>query len=107
MKDDLAHRLRVGGLAAACGLLFTGAIYQDTFECEEAIAHLHACCPGLYAVNACGDGCSGVSLKGGESQCILERDCDELEDLEVCQRVEDLSADAFDTDNDDRSWVCP
>jgi hypothetical protein len=107
IKEELAHRLRVGVLAAACGLLFTGAIYQETFECEEAIAHLQDCCPELYAINACGDGCSGVSLQGGESQCIVERDCDELEALEVCDRVEELSEGAFGTDNDERGWVCP
>lgn len=108
-RTDLhrVHRLRVGVAAAACGLLFTGAIDQQTLECEEAIAHLQNCCPELYAPNACGAGCSSVQLDGGESQCILERDCDELDDLEVCDRVEHLSANELELDEETRRWVCP
>jgi hypothetical protein len=106
MKIDLKHRLRVGAAAAVCAVLFTGAIFEETLQCEEAIAHLQSCCPDLYSTHACGDGCGTVMLEGGESQCILERDCDELEKANVCERVEALS----ETDLDDdhlRSWVCP
>ena len=106
MKLDLMHKLRVGALAALCGTLFTGAIFEETLQCEEAMAHLQSCCPDLYSTNACGDGCADVTLKGGESQCILERDCDELEELDVCRRVEQVTAIDVDPDTE-RTWVCP
>lgn len=106
MHKDLMHRFRVGAMAGACVLLLSGAIFESTFQCEEAIAHLQSCCPDLYATNVCGDGCNPVNLEGGESQCILDRDCDELDKADVCDRVEELSLQGSEAE-EKRTWVCP
>jgi hypothetical protein len=106
MKRHWTDVLRNIAVAALALGVMTGALEERTLECEEAIAHLRDCCPGLSAPAACGDGCSKVTLSEAESECIRESDCDELRAADVCGRVETLSAHENDVDG---GWepVCP
>ena len=96
---------------SVCALLLVGilpaAIPKNQLECEEAIAHLSECCPGLEASQVCGDGCSPITLSEGESECIVDRDCESLRAARVCERVEALSKSANAVDAGPIQAVCP
>ena len=95
-------------IACAFLQLATGAIDERTLECEQAIAHLGDCCSSLRVPNACGDGCSQVTLRLEESHCIQDRSCAELVAAGVCRRVEDVSLREADY-SEEATWepVCP
>ncbi len=71
-------------LALAAGLflpLACGLIREDELECEQAVAHLIACCPGFQPNNiACNheSSCGSTtypSLPLDESKCLEALDC--------------------------------
>lgn len=111
-RTRVAPRTRAGAFARTlCALalvaILPAAIPKNQLECEEAIAHLSECCPGLEASQVCGDGCSPITLSEGESDCIRERDCESLRAAKVCERVEALSKSAGAADAATPEAVCP
>lgn len=108
MKPHSALKLAVAGTL----LLGTAAIDERTLECEQAISHLRSCCANLDAKNACGDGCSPVTLTLDESHCLQDSSCEAIRASSVCERVETASRAAHDvaadeTDAPEREEVCP
>jgi hypothetical protein len=82
---------------AALMLLGFSGLREDEIECEHAMAHLAACCPefaveeGVCNYN---DGCGTTRLTVltvDTSECIQERSCDEIEELDLCARVAQLA----------------
>jgi hypothetical protein len=84
------------GMALAVPLA-CGAIREDEFQCENAVAHLKACCPVFNAMGvACnyGTGC-GVTvypvLDVQQSKCIERESCDTIRKTGLCEAVAALS----------------
>lgn len=80
---------------------------SDVLDCEEAVAHLEACCgPGFsVARDACHygfdhtTGCDSWTdttitpgLDSVQSACVRERSCDELLSSKVCDRAQGLTS---------------
>ena len=81
-------------LSLACG----DALRQDVLDCEDAVAHLAACCPGFVnSTISCvydHEGCSSQDpqLTLDESQCISRASCADLVASDVCGRAQQLPA---------------
>jgi hypothetical protein len=103
---SLARHLGAVVVAAVSASLLVGELDREELECEQAFAHLQSCCGGLRGSDACGAGCSEVTLDLGESTCIEDADCDTLRAHDVCHRVEQLSANEANA-SADRAKVCP
>lgn len=79
-------------LVVALALPATQCLRQDEVECEEAVAHLADCCDDFdrSAVDCQYSDYCGTSypdLRPGESQCILDRSCDDIRKGDLCERV--------------------
>jgi hypothetical protein len=64
---------------------------EEEVECQEAVAHLMHCCPGLTVQpNACdysGEACSGGTVpafSATTSRCIRAKSCAQLADDGLC-----------------------
>ena len=69
---------------------------EDEIECEHAMAHLADCCPDLEVgadvcdySSGCGDAAYPV-LSVEQSECIQDRRCLEIEQSDLCAKVEAL-----------------
>jgi hypothetical protein len=104
-------------VALACG-----GIREDELSCEDATAHLAACCPGLAAAQiSCtyvppqSDGCYGTpanypGIGIAASTCIREESCAQLQSSGVCDRAAKTLASspgADQPDDDGFQEVCP
>jgi hypothetical protein len=73
-----------------------GSIRHDEFACENAVAHLKACCPDFDASAIdCRfvDGCGGTSypeIDVSQSDCIQAESCDTLRTRGVCAAAQAL-----------------
>jgi hypothetical protein len=87
-----------GGIAIGCvvGLVLACAIRQDEFVCEDAAAHLEACCQGFHASNidctyqasqGCNDSTVYPEIDVPQSACIRAETCDQLKSTGVCTRA--------------------
>jgi hypothetical protein len=85
-------------LSLVIGLVFACGIRADELNCEEAVAYLQSCCPGLQTSNidctyVAPQGCGSAVLpeiSGSESQCIRAESCGGLQASGVCDRVRAL-----------------
>lgn len=70
---------------------------EDEFDCEEAVARLEECCPGvstrtISCTYIAGGACVGPTfptLSVEDSQCIVARSCEDLQSG-VCARISTL-----------------
>ena len=74
-------------------LMGTGGLNERELSCEEAVAKLTDCCPGLrsepswcYESDGCDEQYPWLSID--ESDCILQKDCDTILAANVCYRLE-------------------
>ena len=77
--------LRAAVLAGILGPLTCNGIHDDELHCEEAIAHLQNCCPGLKQASiscrqntSCGNASARPQIPMEQSDCILARSCEDL-----------------------------
>jgi hypothetical protein len=103
--DSLARFAR-SAFFLLLGSAMLASIQEDQLECEQAVARLDECCAPFDASEACGDGCSPITLTVQESRCIQNSDCETLVTTGVCRRVDQLSRAAWKT-SDNRAEVCP
>lgn len=91
-------------------LPMTQCLRQDEVECEEAVALLKECCPGLdvkiincqFSPGTCTSDAVYPTLSTADSECMLGKSCDALNADKTCQRVVDLNArDDAERDNPD------
>jgi hypothetical protein len=81
------------GVLILMALPWTQCLRQDEVECEEAAARLMACCPDFEPTDvqcAFVEGCESDTyphLSPRESRCILDRECANLRNDDVCERV--------------------
>lgn len=86
--------------AAFFGLLSTGASFrEDEIECDHAASRLAECCPELQAglldcsySQGCGSETYEPWLSIPESECIRARDCREIQNAGICERVAERTA---------------
>lgn len=75
-------------VAAACGL---GSITPEQVRCEEALAEVASCCPGLDpALFRCDEaGCnpSPRSFEPDEAECVLAASCDDFRRKRWCEAL--------------------
>jgi hypothetical protein len=94
------HRTRSRGvvLGVVFGIMLAcGSVDEDELVCEDAVAHLSDCCPGLDPVRfscqgdtACGgDGVPSITARAGD--CVRSRSCSELITAGVCAGLTRLS----------------
>lgn len=118
----ISAALLIGGgcfVCFACALADEGRtnFRQDVLLCEEAVAHLKDCCPGLDDVYAesCEyrqDGCSegkSVALSVSQSRCVRDKECGELVDQGICERAATVLVDGaefVDASNGNPVQVC-
>lgn len=91
MRSPSRARLVVALALACLTPAVAGAFQKDEVFCEEAVAHLVACCPGLspgtYSCDHLPAGCGpevfpDLSLE--VSQCLRKLSCEELQDGGWC-----------------------
>ena len=77
--------LRAAGFAWILVPLTCSGIHDDELRCEEAVAHLQGCCPNFRATKincqdttSCGNTTARPQLTLDQSNCILDRSCDDL-----------------------------
>jgi hypothetical protein len=77
---------RVLGLMAflAAVSLTAGSIDPAEFECEEAVAHIEACCDTKVNVT-CGGTCVDVQLSLEDSKCLQAASCESLKKSGACE----------------------
>jgi hypothetical protein len=71
---------------------------QDELDCEEAVAHLQHCCPGL-ALNqvscryerGCMSEDTNPEISIAESRCVRALDCAALNSTGVCERAAEMA----------------
>jgi hypothetical protein len=91
----LRFALAALGLTA---LMADGGLREDEIDCEEAVAHLQACCPGFTQTETLqctySDGCGVVepAISIPQSQCILAESCEALVSGGVCARAVNLAS---------------
>ena len=84
---------RVATMAVAVVWLGAGGIREDEFQCEQAVAHLHDCCPDLDpgAVSCSFSSSCGATLfttfSVEESQCIQDASCEAILRGHLCERA--------------------
>jgi hypothetical protein len=84
------HLARAGRWLAFAAALVAGArcehISRDELRCEEAVAHVRGCCPGidLGAVQCqlAGQGCGGAAVPTWD--CLIDLSCDQIQQRGVC-----------------------
>jgi hypothetical protein len=81
-------------MAVAVIWLGSGGLREDEFQCEQAVAHLHDCCPDLephaitcsYSKGYCGYRVdTAFSIK--ESLCIQDSSCEVIRAAQICERA--------------------
>src|SRR5258708_31157780 len=86
----LTRWLLSGLLAGAALATLTGGfgVPRDEFECEQAVAHLEACCPGFDGRSLiCSSGCgyqAGPDLHPEGAACIIGATCESLQTSGAC-----------------------
>jgi hypothetical protein len=92
-------------------LATTGGISEQTYDCEEAHAHLKSCCPGFHTdVDYCDSGCgSSPQLAVDQAKCILATSCADLQSKGICTRAAALhqTDPSADEDAAPKPAVCP
>jgi hypothetical protein len=73
-------------VAAALVVALLAGIDEAQVECEEAVAHVLDCCPGVSPQDICGAGCGEVGISHDQSECLRGKECDELRAGGVCDR---------------------
>jgi hypothetical protein len=92
---------------------------EQAFECENAVAHLEACCRTFTAASSlcpqpfsCG-GEASIELSTAESACIKDLDCSAVRSRGLCAKASALMAQASSappagpTSDAPRAPVCP
>src|SRR3954471_1552235 len=104
------------GLLAAVAIIVApwcfdcGSIEHGELWCEDAVAHLKACCPGFHASSLYCEHVEGCStskvpdLSGPEIDRLREGSCEELAASHVCERAMARSGTESDAA---RQEVCP
>lgn len=80
-------------MAVAVVWLGAGGIRDDEFQCEQAVAHLHGCCPELdpraiscvYSTGCNSTQSTAFSVK--ESFCIQDSSCEVIRLAQICERA--------------------
>jgi hypothetical protein len=62
----------------------SGAINPNEFECEQAVAHVEACCGSEVNVQ-CGGTCDDVDLKLANAVCLSRASCESLIESGACE----------------------
>jgi hypothetical protein len=80
----------------ASGGMRTVGFVDSEFECEQAVARLHKCCPDFDVTAVRCDyssGCGVINplLGTSESQCLQNLSCDEIEANDICAQVAQLA----------------
>ena len=100
------------GIAFALGVVITGSAHgasetddenfrEEVLLCEEAVAKLDTCCPDVdwstvrcdyrhTTTGGCSDGTADLedpALNLGESHCVLDTSCEEIQRSGVCTRA--------------------
>jgi hypothetical protein len=67
---------------------------ENSFYCENAASHLEECCPSFSATSdicrpdiSCG-GETPLWFTTEESECILDRSCEDIVAAKICERAE-------------------
>ena len=100
--------MRIAGLVlplAACTVVLCSfacgdALHQDELDCEEAVSHLEACCPGFVASSnlRCiydDPGCGTVTepaIPEDAAGCIRNKSCDTVVQDGVCAAIASAQA---------------
>lgn len=94
MAEARRRRARGGAVALAivAGAFAVRCIDERDLRCENAVAQLQRCCPGVNFQSSCEHGC-GEAGGGGEhaifmsdenARCIVEASCEELVQRGAC-----------------------
>jgi hypothetical protein len=92
-------------------LLACGSIREDEFLCENAVSHLHECCPVFNGSIACNydPGClesTYPDLDPTQSNCILAQPCDVLRQSGLCELAGHTPSTGLFGDDGSASPVC-
>ncbi|APR77320.1 Hypothetical protein A7982_02667 [Minicystis rosea] len=84
-------------------LVAGGGLREDELECEQAFAHLKACCPDFdHTEISCvySTFCNLVlpDLSIPESQCIVQRSCEDIVQGGICERARNRPFESSQTD---------
>ena len=85
--------VRIALACVALASLSAFGVDKEELDCEQAVAHLIACCPGFDARSivcehgaGCGGSSSRVDLNLARSGCILGASCEDLVASGACEQ---------------------